>query len=324
MKFYERAEVKDALAYLRLARAARGRSRVPARRQRPGARHRRGDARAHRARPRGRAGRSWWEVSGEPLPGSDRARARGPRRFRAVVTDLREKAPTYSPSALLEHLLEATGYAALYEGSEEPEDEARRENLQELLSSAREFERSNDEGATVAEYLDAVSLATDADARHARGAVTLSTLHAAKGLEFPAVFIVGLEEGLPAARPVRRGRGGARGGAAAALRRHDARQGRADADARGPAPRVRPGAVPLAVAVRRGDPGGGARGTGDAAPVRVIPLDAVRSARIRRHAARAGRTVAYDFDARSPIREPDDRRACGAAGACATRATASA
>jgi DNA helicase-2/ATP-dependent DNA helicase PcrA len=88
-----------------------------------------------------------------------------------------------------------TGYGALYEGSEDKEDVARRENIRELLSSAREFERRNAEGATVAEYLDTVALATDADAAGGGGAVTLSTLHAAKGLEFAQVFVVGLEEG---------------------------------------------------------------------------------------------------------------------------------
>ncbi|MDQ2980408.1 MAG: UvrD-helicase domain-containing protein [Acidobacteriota bacterium] len=195
MKFYERAEVKDALSYLRLAArpeddlAFRRVVNVPARGLGSATLDRIADA------SRG-SGRSWWEVSGEALPGlTDRARL-SLSRFRAIISDLHEKAASWSPSALLEHLLEASGYGALYENSDEREDVARRENLQELLSSAREFERRNAEGATVAEYLDAVSLATDADAVPlSGGAVTLSTLHAAKGLEFPSVYVVGLEEG---------------------------------------------------------------------------------------------------------------------------------
>ncbi|HEY6928885.1 MAG TPA: UvrD-helicase domain-containing protein [Thermoanaerobaculia bacterium] len=196
MKFYERAEVKDALAYLRLAArpeddlAFRRVVNVPARGI--------GGATLDRIAAAAReTGRSWWEVCAEPPAGlTDRARV-SLRRFRELIDDLRQKAQTYSPSALLEHLLEVTGYSALYESSEEREDEARRENLQELVSAAREFERSNAEGATVAEYLDAVSLATNEDVAQAKGAgaVTLSTLHAAKGLEFPSVFVVGLEEG---------------------------------------------------------------------------------------------------------------------------------
>ncbi len=195
MKFYERAEVKDAIAYLRLSvrpeddLAFRRVVNVPARGI--------GAATLDRIAAAARqTRRSWWEISGDPPAGlSDRARV-ALARFRALVEDLREKAQSYSPASLIEYLFEATGYAALYEGSEEREDEARRENLQELLNSAREFERRNAEGSTVAEYLDTVSLATDADVVAAGGgAVTLSTLHAAKGLEFPAVFIVGLEEG---------------------------------------------------------------------------------------------------------------------------------
>ncbi len=194
MKFYERAEVKDALAYLRLAGrpdddlAFRRVVNVPAR----------GIGQAtldHLAKAAGERGASWWEVSGDPPPGlTERARtALG--RFRALVSDLAARAESEPPSALLEHLLEATGYSALYEGSEEREDVARRENLEELVSSAREFERRSDEDATLAEYLDSVSLATDAEAAAGGRGVTLSTLHAAKGLEFPAVFVVGLEEG---------------------------------------------------------------------------------------------------------------------------------
>lgn len=196
MKFYERAEVKDALAYLRLAvrpeddLAFRRVVNVPARGI--------GATTLERLETDARdSGRSLWGASADPPAGlPDRARM-SLARFRALVEELREKADSYSPSALLEHLLSATGYAALYERSEDSEDQARRENLQELVNSAREFERRNAEGATLAEYLDAVSLATDTEtARTSAGAVTLSTLHAAKGLEFSAVFVVGLEEGL--------------------------------------------------------------------------------------------------------------------------------
>ena len=194
MKFYERAEVKDVLAYLRLAArpeddlAFRRVVNVPAR----GIGTATLDRLAAAAREQGV---SWWEASAE-LPGvAERART-ALARFRAIVTDLHEKASTWTPSALLEHVLSVTGYGALYENAEDREDVARRENIQELLSSAREFERRNAEGASISEYLDAVALATDTEARDASGgAVTLSTLHAAKGLEFASVFVVGLEEG---------------------------------------------------------------------------------------------------------------------------------
>ncbi|HTR04733.1 MAG TPA: UvrD-helicase domain-containing protein [Thermoanaerobaculia bacterium] len=194
MKFYERAEVKDVLAYLRLAArpeddlAFRRVVNVPARGI--------GAATLDRLAAVVReTGWSWWEAS-EDLSGvTERART-ALARFREVVRDLNEKAATWTPSALLEHLLTVTGYGALYANSDDREDVARRENIEELLSSAREFERRNAEGATIAEYLDTVALATDADAAAASGgAVTLSTLHAAKGLEFAQVFVVGLEEG---------------------------------------------------------------------------------------------------------------------------------
>jgi DNA helicase-2/ATP-dependent DNA helicase PcrA len=194
MKFYERAEVKDVLAYLRLAArpeddlAFRRVVNVPARGI--------GAATLDRIAAAARESRrSWWEVSEKPEGLTERART-ALARFREVVLDLHEKAATWTPSALLEHLLSVTGYAALYAESEDREDVARRENIEELLSSAREFERRNEEGATIAEYLDTVALATDGDAAASSGgAVTLSTLHAAKGLEFGAVFAVGLEEG---------------------------------------------------------------------------------------------------------------------------------
>ena len=190
MKFYERAEVKDVLAYSPRgpARGRPGRPRrvvnVPSR----GIGAATLDRLAAAARE---TGRSWWEVSENPPGLTERART-ALARFREIVLDLHEKAETWTPSALLDHLLSATGYASLYAQSDDRDDVARRENIEELLSSAREFERRNAEGATIAEYLDTVALATDGDAAGSGGAVTLSTLHAAKGLEFEAVFAVGL------------------------------------------------------------------------------------------------------------------------------------
>ena len=194
MKFYERAEVKDVLAYLRLAArpeddlAFRRVVNVPARGI--------GAATLDRIAAVVReTGKSWWEASADLTGVTERART-ALAKFREVVLDLHEKAATWTPSALLDHLLAVTGYGDLYAGSEDREDVARRENIEELLSSAREFERRNAEGATIGEYLDTVALAPDADAAAAAGgAVTLSTLHAAKGLEFDTVFVVGLEEG---------------------------------------------------------------------------------------------------------------------------------
>jgi len=194
MKFYERAEVKDVLAYLRLAArpeddlAFRRVVNVPAR----GIGAATLEKLAQAARE---TGRSWWEVSAEPPAGLPERARTALGRFRHIVEDLHARAETATPSALLEHLLGVTGYGALYANSEDREDVARRENIEELLSSAREFELRNAEGATIAEYLDTVALATDADAAGPAGAVTLSTLHAAKGLEFKNVFVVGLEEG---------------------------------------------------------------------------------------------------------------------------------
>ncbi len=192
-KFYERAEVKDVLAYLRLAArpqddlAFRRVVNVPAR----------GIGAATLDKLAGGGPRDRQVVVGglgRPGRRPDRART-ALARFRDIVEELHAKVEASPPSALLEHLLAVTGYGALYEGSEDREDVARRENIRELLSSAREFERRNAEDATVAEYLDTVSLATNEDAVESGGAVTLSTLHAAKGLEFAQVFLVGLEEG---------------------------------------------------------------------------------------------------------------------------------
>jgi DNA helicase-2/ATP-dependent DNA helicase PcrA len=193
MKFYERAEVKDAIAYYRLALdpkddlAFRRVVNVPAR----GIGGVTLDRLAASARERGV---SLFEASADAPGVTDRARI-ALDRFRAIVEKVREKSEELSPSALLDFVLDESGYRALYAASEEREDVARRENLVELVSAAREYERREGESATVAGFLDAVSLATDADAPRPSGAVTLMTLHSAKGLEFSDVYVAGLEEG---------------------------------------------------------------------------------------------------------------------------------
>jgi len=193
MKFYERAEVKDAIAYYRLALdpaddlAFRRVVNVPAR----GIGGVTLDRLVSFARERGI---SLFEASAQAPGITERARI-ALDRFRGIVAAVREKAEERTPAALLELVLEASGYRALYETSSEREDVARRENLVELVSAAREYERREAEGATVRGFLDAVSLATDADAPRPSGAVTLMTLHSAKGLEFSDVYVAGLEEG---------------------------------------------------------------------------------------------------------------------------------
>jgi DNA helicase II / ATP-dependent DNA helicase PcrA len=200
-KFYERAEIKDALAYLRLARNG-------------------GDDVSFRrvvnvpARGIGAATREALEaVAGErnvPLlsalespPASLTERARKAlAEFRGLVTRLQEFVgnPENGAAASVAAVLEETGLLKLYEGSEDPQDEARRENLDELLAGAREHERLNAGGGegedpSVAGFLDAVTLRADADEVEEKKGILLITLHAAKGLEFDEVFLVGMEDG---------------------------------------------------------------------------------------------------------------------------------
>ena len=98
---------------------------------------------------------------------------------------------------LLEKVLDDVGYVAMLEAERTIESQGRMENLQELVGVAREFENRGEEGAGMAEFLQEISLFSEQDAiEDERSEVTLMTLHNAKGLEFPVVFMIGLEEGL--------------------------------------------------------------------------------------------------------------------------------
>jgi len=102
-------------------------------------------------------------------------------------------APTVSTADILKFLIDRTGYIKLLEAEDTPEAQSRVENLHELVNAAMD---SRDRGETLDQFLDHAALISDADDYDERSQVTLMSLHAAKGLEFPLVFLSGLEEGL--------------------------------------------------------------------------------------------------------------------------------
>ncbi|HEX6802889.1 MAG TPA: UvrD-helicase domain-containing protein [Terriglobales bacterium] len=94
---------------------------------------------------------------------------------------------------ILKFLIDRTGYIKLLEEEDTPDAFSRIENIRELVNAAMD---SKDRGETIAQFLDHAALVSDADAYDERAQITLMTLHSAKGLEFPLVFLCGLEEGL--------------------------------------------------------------------------------------------------------------------------------
>ncbi len=104
-----------------------------------------------------------------------------------------------SAGDILEAVLDRSGYVAELRASADPQDEGRVENLEELISVAREFEQTRPDG-TLVDFLEQVALVADADQvptdDGGEGVITLMTLHTAKGLEFPVVFMTGLEDGV--------------------------------------------------------------------------------------------------------------------------------
>jgi DNA helicase-2/ATP-dependent DNA helicase PcrA len=193
--FYERKEVKDLLAYLRLAHnprdsvAFRRVVNVPPRGV--GARTVEEILRA------ARVGEGPWEAMVRLLDeASLPSRALPPlRRFREVIEALRSAAAERGVKALLEQALEQTGYAALLAREDSQESQDRLDNLAELLGAAAEYE-AREESPTLAGFLDRAALLSETDRLRDDVPVLLMTLHAAKGLEFESVFLPGLEEGV--------------------------------------------------------------------------------------------------------------------------------
>jgi len=101
--------------------------------------------------------------------------------------------PAVGAAELLKFLIDRTGYIKQLEDEDSPESQSRIDNLRELVNAALD---AKDRGETLDQFLDHAALVADADQYDERSAITLMTLHAAKGLEFPLVFLCGLEEGL--------------------------------------------------------------------------------------------------------------------------------
>jgi DNA helicase-2/ATP-dependent DNA helicase PcrA len=101
--------------------------------------------------------------------------------------------PSVSTAEILKFLIDRTGYIKQLEEEDTPEAYSRIENLRELVNAAMD---SRDRGETLDQFLDHAALVSEADAYDERAQITLMTLHAAKGLEFPLVFLCGMEEGL--------------------------------------------------------------------------------------------------------------------------------
>lgn len=122
------------------------------------------------------------------------------KRFRELIDDLRVFAATQDLVSQLERVLDRSGYQGMLEGDSSADAESRKENVEELLVAAREAVAR---GETPQEFLDHAALIADTDGIESSAKVLLMTLHSSKGLEFPAVFLVGMEESLlPHARSI--------------------------------------------------------------------------------------------------------------------------
>jgi DNA helicase-2/ATP-dependent DNA helicase PcrA len=126
-----------------------------------------------------------------PAPGDLAANASGPDLSGADSPDA--VIPAVGAAELLKFLIDRTGYIKQLEDEDSPEAQSRIDNLRELVNAALD---AKDRGETLDQFLDHAALVADADQYDERSAITLMTLHAAKGLEFPLVFLAGLEEGL--------------------------------------------------------------------------------------------------------------------------------
>jgi DNA helicase-2/ATP-dependent DNA helicase PcrA len=207
VRFYERKEVRDVLAYLRVL--ANPEDSVPLRRilnvPKRGIGER-AEAMIDALSQREKISFPQALKRVDEAYGMAARSTNAVKRFNTLMEDLRTVVESGAgPATVLEAVLERTGYLAELQASTDPQDETRIENLQELAAVALEFEQeSAGEGETptgLAAFLERVALVADSDQipdedEDGSGVITLMTLHTAKGLEFPVVFLTGMEDGV--------------------------------------------------------------------------------------------------------------------------------
>ncbi|WP_429638764.1 DNA helicase PcrA [Streptomyces auratus] len=205
VRFYERKEVRDVLAYLRVL--ANPEDTVPLRRILNVPKRGIGDRAeamidALSLREKITFPQALRRV--DEAYGMAARSANAVKRFNVLMEELRTIVESGAgPATVLEAVLERTGYLAELQASTDPQDETRIENLQELAAVALEFEQDRGEAnpGTLADFLEQVALVADSDQipdedEEGSGVITLMTLHTAKGLEFPVVFLTGMEDGV--------------------------------------------------------------------------------------------------------------------------------
>lgn len=202
-RFYERKEIKDVLAYLRTL--INPDDEVTVRRILNEPKRGIGDrAQAAVSALAQREQVPFMQAlrSADEAPGMATRSLKAVRAFVQLMDDLSTVAEGNGPSVVLEAVLEQTGYLEALRTSDDPQDESRVENLAELVAVVREYERENPE-VGLPDFLEHVALVADADqlpdssqTHDDAGMVTLMTLHTAKGLEFPVVFLTGMEHGI--------------------------------------------------------------------------------------------------------------------------------
>ena len=195
LKFYERKEIKDAIAYLRLIHNQSDNLSL----QRIINEPKRGIGQTSLEKIEAIANQnetSMYEVIKHAEQYGLNKIYLNSREFVQTIEELAEKKDTMLVSDILKEILSKSGYTKALELENTAQAESRMENLDEFLTVAMEFEEENAENS-LAEFLESITLSSDIDGMEdSEDSITLMTLHSAKGLEFPVVFLVGMEEGL--------------------------------------------------------------------------------------------------------------------------------